>query len=568
MVAMQLITDRIRKALLKLWPLIETTYARFELAPWIDAAHLKNLQDLSKKREAIIAGFGPPPVAGAHAHGHGGRRVPGGHGAILLALILFGASAYAAPRPRPNARVITTQDNFASVWLSLHPDLLDPQPNPDPQGGAATSFGNFQFDSSLNLKVDCITGCSASAGFSDNGAFTVGTSTINPIGGYYTSGADPTVTSGSAARVRMDAHSYLFVDCVVGCAGGSTTPTDAFANPTSAGLQFDLLAAFNGTTWDRLRVDGSKNLLIDLNTALPAGTNDVGSVDQHGTWNIGTVTTVTSPVPTNSDTTIGGTSAPSKELTVGGKTNDATAQYQPIPEGAGGRSVIIEGFAGGTKVPVDGSGVTQPVNGTVTANQGTPNTAANSWPVEQTDGTNVLGVSAHPERVDPTGTTTQPVSAVSLPLPTGAATSANQCGSVVGTPCVQSGEGTGNSVAYLNCDSTKVYDASTNGTTLLVAAPGSSKNTYICGFQISTSQTTAVHVKLEYGTHTTTDCDTGANAITPNYPLQAASSTGPIGLVVMTPGFTGLKTGATNNQVCIVTDAAASVQAIIWYTSF
>lgn len=36
------------------------------------------------------------------------------------------------------------------------------------------------------------------------------------------------------------------------------------------------------------------------------------------------------------------------------------------------------------------------------------------------------GVSANPLRVDPTGTTTQPVSAASLPLPTGAATAANQ----------------------------------------------------------------------------------------------------------------------------------------------
>lgn len=50
------------------------------------------------------------------------------------------------------------------------------------------------------------------------------------------------------------------------------------------------------------------------------------------------------------------------------------------------------------------------VSGTVTGNQGTPNTLANAWPVEVTDGTNVLGTSAHPVRTDPTGTTTQPVS--------------------------------------------------------------------------------------------------------------------------------------------------------------
>jgi hypothetical protein len=45
-----------------------------------------------------------------------------------------------------------------------------------------------------------------------------------------------------------------------------------------------------------------------------------------------------------------------------------------------------------------------------TVNQGTPNTPANSWPVEVTDGTNILGTSAHPVRVDPTGVTVQPVS--------------------------------------------------------------------------------------------------------------------------------------------------------------
>jgi len=35
---------------------------------------------------------------------------------------------------------------------------------------------------------------------------------------------------------------------------------------------------------------------------------------------------------------------------------------------------------------VDGSAVTQPVSGTVVANQGTPNTLANAWPIELTDG--------------------------------------------------------------------------------------------------------------------------------------------------------------------------------------
>lgn len=74
-----------------------------------------------------------------------------------------------------------------------------------------------------------------------------------------------------------------------------------------------------------------------------------------------------------------------------------------------------------TRLLVDGSGVIQPVSGTVTSNQGIPNSLANAWPVKLSDGTNLLGTAAHPVRTDPTGTTTQPISAVALPLPANAA---------------------------------------------------------------------------------------------------------------------------------------------------
>jgi hypothetical protein len=43
---------------------------------------------------------------------------------------------------------------------------------------------------------------------------------------------------------------------------------------------------------------------------------------------------------------------------------------------------------------VDGSGVTQPVSGTVTANQGTAAATASAWPTKVTDGTNTAAVKA------------------------------------------------------------------------------------------------------------------------------------------------------------------------------
>lgn len=66
---------------------------------------------------------------------------------------------------------------------------------------------------------------------------------------------------------------------------------------------------------------------------------------------------------------------------------------------------------------VDGTGAlvtTGGGGGSTTANQGTPNTLANAWPVEVTDGANVLGTAAHPLRTDPTGTTAQPVTIAQL----------------------------------------------------------------------------------------------------------------------------------------------------------
>lgn len=126
------------------------------------------------------------------------------------------------------------------------------------------------------------------------------------------------------------------------------------------------------------------------------------------------------------------------------------------------------------------------------------------------------------------------------------------------------GNGSGSLTGYLNCDNTAIYDAATSGATQLVALT-SGKTIYVCGFQFSTSQASAVNVGLVYGTGT--NCATGQTKMTPAYPLQAVASSGPIGLVAMTPGFTGLRTAASN-ALCINTNAAASVQAVVWYTQF
>jgi hypothetical protein len=108
------------------------------------------------------------------------------------------------------------------------------------------------------------------------------------------------VKSGAnMVNLTADGSNNLNVNCTVGCSGGATTPADAFANPTTAGVQFDFLAGYNGTTWDRLRVDGSKNLLVGVNAALPAGSNVIG----HVITDTGSTTAVTGTVTTTDNIT-------------------------------------------------------------------------------------------------------------------------------------------------------------------------------------------------------------------------------------------------------------------------
>jgi uncharacterized protein YfaP (DUF2135 family) len=141
----------------------------------------------------------------------------------------------------------------------------------------------------------------------------------------------------------------------------------------------------------------------------------------------------------------------------------STSAKQPALGTAGAASadvISVQGVASMTAVKTDGSGVTQPVSGTVTATLGATTNAGATAKTSDYDtgaGTDTVtsfgialpasggavqgGTSTNPVRTDPTGTTTQPVSgtvtanagsgtlavsAASLPLPTGASTSAKQ----------------------------------------------------------------------------------------------------------------------------------------------
>lgn len=119
------------------------------------------------------------------------------------------------------------------------------------------------------------------------------------------------------------------------------------------------------------------------------------------------------------------------------------------------------------------------------------------------------------------------------------------------------GKASGATTDLISCDSSTTYDASTNGKTQLVGLT-SSQNVYVCGYTIFAAGT--VNVSLSSGTGT--NCGTTSTNITPAFQLTAQT-----GAVDGSPFYRGLKANASE-ELCLVTNAAVAVQAIVYYTKF
>ena len=117
-----------------------------------------------------------------------------------------------------------------------------------------------------------------------------------------------------------------------------------------------------------------------------------------------------------------------------GSASGSNASVAPSGGTAPTSATLVAGESAGLIVPVSvdpsGNVNVNVISGggpsTVTANQGTPAIIANAWPIEVVGSGNIASVTAaNAVKVDGSAVT-QPVSASSLPLPAGAATSANQ----------------------------------------------------------------------------------------------------------------------------------------------
>lgn len=221
----------------------------------------------------------------------------------------------------------------------------------------------------------------------DNSAFTGGSTAVTPMGAIFDA-SPPTITDGNVGAPRMSSSRILLVDCQSGCAGASDT-----VGGTTA------LNALNAAA--SVALSGQQGAEVFIAAGTLAGTV-VAEISHDGgtTWVSAVFLEPTS----------GATATSIVFTNPSAATSRAIGYLGPITHAR----VRVSAFTSGTADGTLRSTATRPFV-VVYGSDGTNLRAARM----ATDGT---------VRVDPTGTTTQPISAASLPLPSGAATSANQDG--------------------------------------------------------------------------------------------------------------------------------------------
>jgi hypothetical protein len=107
-----------------------------------------------------------------------------------------------------------------------------------------------------SVNVNCTSGCAAGGSFTDDTAFTAGSTSISNIGGVFNDGLSA-VTSGNAAAARITNQRALHINL----RNTSGTEIATSSNP--------------------LRIDptGTTTQPVTVSTALPAGGNNIGDVD-------------------------------------------------------------------------------------------------------------------------------------------------------------------------------------------------------------------------------------------------------------------------------------------------
>ena len=414
----------------------------------------------------------------------------------------------------------------------------------------------FQADSSGNLKVNVIAGGGTGGTSSSFGAAFPGTGTA---AGFKDGG-------GLMQPAIVDGSGNLDVNCVVGCSGGTfNNNSDAVATSATNGQAAAWLYGFNGTTFDRLRVDGSKNLQVNVQSSvLPTGAATATGLSTINT-------TLGSPFQAGGsigNTSFGATQSGTWTVQPGNTAN-TTPWLATINQG--GNSATVS--AGGA-LKVDASGATQPVSGTVTANQG-----GAPWTVKGvgTAGTADSGVLTVQGIASMTKLLVTPDanSAVNVAqfggnnVVTGTGTGGNGIPRVTVSSdsaiantgfAAQVTNSTGAGQAVIGCDS-HVFKHITSATDTLAVQGVTAKVVRICGAIARFSGSAAQTVYLENTASTNANCSSTLTQITGAW---VGNATAPSGAGFNGSFWNGLA-NTSGNGLCVNSSGTGGVDIDIWY---
>lgn len=391
--------------------------------------------------------------------------------------------------------------------------------------------GNVIASTSNNLNVQCANCSGSGASAADEATFTAGTSVFAPGGGFFqTTATANALTNGQQGMWQMTANRAGFVNM-----------------RNAAGAEIGVAAVPIQVSVANTGANANKLLVTPDSVALPA--NQSVNVSQiNGVTALmgnGVTGTGSQRVTIASDNTAFSVNATlaAETTKVIGTVNQGTSPWITAGGGTAGTAatgvVTVQGIASMTKLLVTPDSVALPANQSVNVAQ------FNGVTPLMGNGASGTGAQRVSVSNDSTAIAGWGHVATGAAPPAGAAyIGANTSGATGGL--VQ---------GLIQCDSTAIYDASTNGSTELVALT-SGRTIYVCGYAFSVGGT-ATNVKLIYGTGTA--CATGPNNMTPAYQIAANG-----GMVDRAAFAQGLKT-ASANALCINTSAGNAVQGIVYY---
>jgi hypothetical protein len=340
-----------------------------------------------------------------------------------------------------------------------------------------------------------------------------GTSQINLalIGG--------TAVSGS---LYDSGNTALKVNCVVGCIAAGFSDNAGFTAGSTSVNNFsavfnDSITALTSENAGALRATSDRMLYVNIGKLGGASLSGANVVDSGNTaFRVNCVVGCTAGFTDNSGFTAGTT----VESNIGGVFNDALAS-------------VTSGNAAAARI---------------TASRALHVNLRNASGTE-------IGTPANPVRIDPVGTTSQPVSGLAAD---GSATAGN--------PVLVAGKGSGNARVPIVCDNwTPISVSNTTATKLVTKA--TSKNVYICSINLVVAA--ASNVALIAGTQTTNQCDTSTAGLSGGTTAATGWNLAANGGLAYGNGMgVIMATASTGLDVCVVQSASTQISGSISWTQF